>query len=126
MTEAAESTASFCFKHQDRFGGPQEAATAIIAAALFVGYLKGRFVLSKTVKRVVDGIARLSLPIHFYQVYSKKYLLLIGSMIALGVLLKFLPIFVEVRGFVDVAVGTALIQGSLHYFKSAKALKVYL
>ena len=120
MSDAAESTASLCFKYQEQFGGPQQAASAFVALGLFIGYVKGRFVLSKTVNRVVQQIADLQLPIRFYQVYSRKYFILIGSMITLGISLKFMPISVDVRGCIDVAVGSALIQGALLYFRSAK------
>jgi hypothetical protein len=47
------------------------------------------------------------------------YFLLIGSMILLGISLKWLPIAPEVRGVVDVAVGSSLINGSLQYLRMA-------
>lgn len=120
MAEASTRADSLSFQYQELFGGPQQVANAFIAIALFIGYIKGRFILSKTVNRVVEGIAKLSLPIHFTQVYSRKYFILIGSMIGLGLILKVAPIPVDIRGFVDVTVGTALIQGSILYFRAAR------
>ena len=120
MALAAESSDSLCFRYQEIFGSAQQASTVVIALGLLIGWLKGRFVLSKTVKRVVDGIAILKTPIRTHQVYSRKYWILIASMIALGMSLRILPIPVDIRGFVDIAVGSALIQGSLLYFRAAK------
>ncbi len=101
-------------------GGDEKGATAIIALSLLVGFIKGRFVLSKTVHRVCNRIASLSLPISFSQVYSPVYFLLIGSMILLGVGMRFAPIPIDLRGAIDIAVGSALINGSLLYFRAAQ------
>lgn len=93
-----------------------------VFCALIIGFLKGRFVLGKTVKKVVGRIHSLELPIRFSQVYSRSYLILIASMMTLGMVFKFLPIPVEVRGFIDVAVGSALVNGAMLYFRAARAV----
>lgn len=99
-----------------------ETASWWIAAGLFVGFIKGRFVLAKTVSRVSDRIASLPLPIRFRDVFSKSYWILIGSMMLLGFALRLVPL--EWRGFVDVTVGSALINGALLYFKSARSFVI--
>src|SRR3990167_3744340 len=64
---------SFC----KRFSSPERAATLLIAAGLLLGFFKGRFVLSKTVRRVVLRIISLPEPIRLKYVYSPAYYFLI-------------------------------------------------
>ena len=89
--------------------------------ALLVGFAKGRFVFAKTVWRVVSRIQALSLPIRFSQVYTKSYWILIGAMMMLGLTFRFLPIPLDARGFVDVAIGSALINGAMLYFRASRS-----
>lgn len=72
-----------------------------IVLALLVGFIKGYFVLSKTVDKMKDRVP------------GVKSILLIGVMIGLSWAMKFLP--PQVRGFVDVAVGHALLHGASRY-----------
>ena len=94
----------------------------ILALALAVGYMKGRWVLSRSVSRQIDRLQGLVTPPTLRHVYSKGYYFLMASMIGLGVCMRFLPIALDVRGAIDVAIGTALIQGARHYFRRAQAL----
>lgn len=100
-------------------GGREQGALALIAIGLVLGFIKGRFVLVKTVKRVSERILGLQAPIQLTQVYSKGYLLLIGGMVLLGISMKWLGLPAEVRGLIDVAVGSALMNGSSAYFRVA-------
>lgn len=125
ISDATISPDSLCFRMQRLFGTPQQSGTALIAAALLIGFVKGRFILSKTVKRVALRIASLPLPIRFSSVYAPSYFFLIGGMIALGIILRFLPIPIDLRGFIDTAIGSALINGAMLYFRAARgALRV--
>ncbi len=101
-------------------GGAEQASLLIVSLGLVIGFLKGRMVLAKTVRRVVDRILALPLPIQFTQVYARGYLFLIGGMVMLGVVMKWMP--ADVRGLIDVAVGCALLNGSMLYFRQAMAL----
>jgi hypothetical protein len=103
-------------------GGREQAALGFVAVGLLIGFIKGRFVLIKTVRRVVERIVALEAPIPFSSVYSKGYLLLIGGMILLGVSMKYLGLPDEVRGLIDVAIGSALMNGASAYFRSAFAV----
>jgi len=85
--------------------------------AFLIGYMKGRFVFSKTVTRITRRILSLPLPISFSKVYPPAYWMLIGAMGFLGMIFRYLS--PEIRGFADVAVGSALFYGSLLYFQSA-------
>jgi hypothetical protein len=91
-----------------------------IAAGLFIGFLKGRFVLARTVQRISKRILSLPAPIHFVDAYPKSYWLLISSMMALGVAMRLVPD--QWHGFIDVAVGSALLNGAMVYFRTNREL----
>ncbi len=103
------------------YADADQTALLLISLGLAIGFVKGRFVLSKTVKRVVDRINSLPLPIQVSQVYSKGYYFLIGGMILLGMSMRWLPIPIAIRGTVDVAIGFALMNGAIQYFRAARA-----
>lgn len=104
-------------------GGREKAALALIIIGLILGFIKGRYVFTNTIRRIVERILQLPLPIKISQIYNKKYLFLIGGMILLGMSLRMLKVPQEIRGIIDVAVGSALINGAFAYFQIA--LKVY-
>ncbi|MBI3508280.1 MAG: hypothetical protein HY069_01405 [Chlamydiia bacterium] len=121
MGEAIESTNSLSFRYQETFGTVHQTATVFTSIALLIGWAKGRFVLFKTVRRVAQRILALQPPIALTQAFSKSYWFLIGGMMALGMGMKAISMPEDVRGCIDLAVGTALLQGSLYYFRMAKA-----
>lgn len=122
ITEAAFQSGTLCAEWSAVFGTPQQTATVFIAIGLVAGFFKGRFVLAKTVRRVTARIASLPLPIRLRDAYSRSYWILIGSMLGLGMSMRFLPIPIDLRGTIDVAVGSALINGAMLYFRSARAI----
>lgn len=100
-------------------GGFEQGMLAIVVAALMIGFLKGRFVLGKSAMKVMDRIRSMSNPASLSGIYSPKYYLLIGGMVLLGMSIKVLGLPNDVRGFVDVTIGSALINGAMIYFRSA-------
>lgn len=104
-------------------GGFEQGALLLIAISLLIGFMKGKFVLSKSVERVVTRILSMPSPIPFTKIYAPQYYILILSMVALGISLRWLPIPLDIRGCVDVAIGSALMNGSLLYFRHALGLK---
>ncbi len=98
-------------------GGLDQAAMVWIVLALFIGFLKGRRVFAKSVQRSVSRILTLSDPVSLSKIYTPGYYLLLGSMILLGILMRFTT--QDIRGGVDVAIGSALINGAILYFKQA-------
>lgn len=117
ISEAVHSVDSY-FSRWSFLGSPKQVGTFWLGLGLLIGYLKGRFVLAKSALRVVSHILSLALPIRVHQVYRLSYWLLIGSMMLLGMALRFVPL--EVRGLIDVGVGSALVQGAMHYFQAAR------
>lgn len=102
-----------------RFSGSFERATLLLFSFSFlIGSLKGRFVLKKTAGRMIQRIAFQDSSLSWKSLYSKSYLILLGSMFLLGISFKYLPFPLGVRGGIDCAIGVALIYGSLFYFKS--------
>lgn len=99
--------------------GREQAALLLITVALIVGLLKGRLVLIKSVKRVVARIHSLPQPLKINQVYSWGYLAIIAGMMGLGMLIRVLKLPADIHGLVDVAIGSALINGSMIYFRFA-------
>jgi hypothetical protein len=93
---------------------PAPHAFLLMLGALLVGFLKGNFILKKTAIRQASRIASLK-EASLKNLYSPAYYLLLGSMIALGFCMRFLPTLA--RGTVDIAIGSALIVGSLHLFR---------
>ena len=81
---------------------------AIIGFA--IGWAKGRWVLSKTARRMIGRIPHLPQPIRLRDAVPLSYLALIGVMVGLSMALRWLP--GDLRGVVDLAVGTALLFAS--------------
>ncbi len=104
-------------------GDLQQAALALITLALFIGFLKGRFVLSKSAKRVVERLLTFPEPVPIAKIYSLKYVLIILFMVMLGVSSRWTNPPPDIRGFIDVAIGSALMNGALFYFKFAFQLQ---
>ncbi len=101
------------------FGQYESAAVALIAIALMIGFYKGRYVLSRSAQRVVRRLRSHPEPVALYKLYSWPYLALIMLMISLGMLMRFFGVSEEIRGTIDVAIGAALIQGAMFYFRAA-------
>lgn len=104
-------------------GGVEQVALWLTVVSLFVGYMKGRTVFAKSVKRSVNRIRTLPDPTSLGNIYSPAYYILLGSMVALGMGIKFLGLSYDIRGAVDIAIGSALINGAVLYFREAAALK---
>lgn len=101
-------------------GSKENGVLLLIAGSLYLGYIKGRYVLGKSAHRGVARIRAFPNPTLLSNIYSAKYYILLGAMVALGMSIKFLGIPNDVRGFVDVAIGSALINGAIIYFRSAR------
>lgn len=104
-------------------GGAQQATVLLIAIALYIGFLKGKHVLGKSAKKGIDRLKGLPNPVSISKIYNKKYYLLLGGMVGLGLSIKYLGIPLDLRGFIDIAIGAALIQGAMIYFRLASTIR---
>jgi hypothetical protein len=103
----------------------ENAAILLLSIGLFLGMMKGRFVLTKTAKKTVSKILQIPEPIKLKEIFPVTYLLLIAGMMSLGMLMNICALSFDIRSMVDVAVGSALIQGGVYYLRSAFQLKLY-
>lgn len=104
-------------------GGRDQVALLLIALGLALGYSKGKYVLGKSARQGIARIISLPNPSSVWRIYTAKYYLLLGSMVLLGIMIKVFQLSPDIRGFVDVTIGAALINGALVYFRSAYDLK---
>lgn len=97
----------------------QQASLLLICGALLIGFVKGRTVLAKTVKRISARIQAGETHLTLNQVYDKKYYIILALMVGIGIGFRYFPIPLDLRGVVDVAIGSALINGAMLYFRHA-------
>lgn len=103
--------------------GLNGALMLLVGLAFLIGYLKGRFVLGKSAQKGVERIKSFPNPTSLGNIYSLKYYLLLGGMVALGISIKYLGIPNDIRGVVDVAIGIALLTGASIYIRHGIILK---
>jgi hypothetical protein len=104
-------------------GSRDQAMVLLIALGLFAGFIKGRWVLTKSIKRVVNRILSLPEPVKITEIYSRGYYLLLASMMGIGLMMNLFGIPHDLRGMIDVAIGSALMNGAMGYFRMAYAVK---
>lgn len=103
---------------------PQMSAMYLIFTGVLVGFLKAKFVLSKTAQKNVSRLLKKPSPLYLKDLFTVSYMILIGFMAMLGMFFRFIPIYKDVKAFIDIAVGFALIYGFILYLKHASALKM--
>jgi hypothetical protein len=120
ITSAAEQTtvATPLIKAFLSFAGTRhQGALLIVCLGLFIGFIKGRTILARTVSRIAERIHLQPGGLSLKQVYDQRYWIVIALMMTLGMILRFLPIPVDIHGGIDVAIGSALINGAMLYFR---------
>lgn len=98
-------------------GGFDNAAIVLVVFALIIGFLKGRLVLQKAALKTQNRISKLSNPTLLTNIYTPANFIIIGCMMGLGMLMKYLALPFDIRGMIDTAVGCALMQGAVTYFQ---------
>lgn len=101
------------------FSQPEYPVQLLVLIGLFIGFLKGRTVLAKAVNREIARISVLPSPAALTDLYSRKAFILLALMICLGMSMKWFQLSPDIRGVIDVAVGAALINGAMLYFRNA-------
>lgn len=96
-------------------GGTEQAALFLIVVALFLGFVKGRGVLAASAKKSIHRICSLEEKISFRHLFTGRYLLLMALMIGMGRSMTYFNVSLDIRGFIDVVVGSALIHGALSF-----------
>lgn len=98
----------------------------LVFIGLLLGLIKAKLVLSKTIKKTFKRLVLKTSPIKLTDVFTLKYLVLIGFMASLGMSMKYLPIPIDIKAIIDVAVGAALITGAFTYFRYGVMVKAQL
>lgn len=112
-----EGYSSFFTKLASMTSSAENAAIALVAIGFFVGFAKGRIVMQKAARKTEARLTKLDNPTSLTNLYTKANLILIAVMMMLGMLLKYFSLAYDIRGLIDTAVGCALIQGALCYFR---------
>lgn len=120
FSHAIENKGSLLLFVETRSSSLQSAISFLMALSLFLGFLKGRLIFSKTVDRQVRRILSFPEPISLSSLYPAPYWALIGVMMALGMLMRIFSVPSDIRAVVDTAVGSALMQGAIFYFRSIR------
>lgn len=119
----AVGTSTPLFNILSTYISPSEAAIFITVLGLYIGFLKGKYVLTKTANRTLNQIRMLPNPAPLHKMYDRKYYILLGIMITLGMSIKYMGIPNDVRGAIDVIIGSALINGAVHYFRMSAEIR---
>lgn len=104
-------------------GTVESAVLVLVACGLLIGYMKGKYVLGKSAQKGVERIRSFPNPTSLKNIYSLKYYILLALMIGLGMSVKYLGFAKDVRGLVDVAIGSALVNGAMCYFRLLQTSK---
>lgn len=116
-----EGYSSFFTKLSSLTSSGENAAIALVAIGFFVGFAKGRLVMQKAALKTEARLNKLDNPTSLTNLYTRANIILIAVMMLLGMLLKHLSLAYDIRGIIDTAVGCALIQGALCYFRLPNA-----
>ncbi len=100
-------------------GSCEQAAMVLVVSGLLLGFIKGRTVLAKAARKSIERVKGFEVSFPMKKFFSARYVILLGIMMGLGFLLRVLKLPVDVHGLIDVAIGSALIQGAMVYFRSA-------
>ena len=94
------------------------AVVILFFLAIAIGQLKAKYILSKSVHRMLNRLEKLPEPCSLFEAWGKPYIYLIVAMMGLGMAMRFFSVAPDLRGFIDVAVGLALLQASFSYFRA--------
>ena len=114
---SASVYSSFFLVFSSWFGSYENASIAVIILGIVIGTFKGRLIMQKAAIATQARVSKLENPTSLKNIYTIKNLVIIGFMMTLGKIMNFLEVRPDIRGLVDIAVGTALLQGAVQYFR---------
>lgn len=118
LLHPVDDKSAFLIPYMGSFAAQKEQASLVLVSlGLLIGFFKGRFMLAKAAAKVIARILSLPNPLPFASLYTRSYVILISSMMILGMSLRFVQIPYDIKGVIDVAIGSALINGSAYYFR---------
>ena len=99
-------------------GTAENGVLMLIVLALAIGWMKGKTALKRSALRVINRIQSLPNPLELHRIYPWPFYLVVGCMMGLSVSMTTFGVPSDIRGTVLTTVGTALIHGSIFYFKA--------
>lgn len=81
------------------------------ATGVLIGCFKGHFALAKSAHKLNAYYKTLPNPTPIYRLYPLPYYALLAIMMSFGMLLNFLQTASDIRGFIDIVIGVALLIG---------------
>jgi len=96
----------------------------LILTGLFLGHLKAKKVFAKIVERTLKNLEAHKDPAPFSTTFNKRFFLLIGLMMLLGIALSALGCPTDIRALINVAVGSALIRASFMLYRRPIEIRV--
>jgi len=97
-----------------------------IALSLFVGLMKGRWILRKSADRIIASIVSKEEPLAWRSLFPRSFLMVMMLMMSLGIAVGHLPIPLILRASIDLTVGTALMIGFMHLVKKGVMMAIAL
>jgi len=104
-------------------GDATAAMLCIVVLAVVAGIFKGRKVIVPGVSRNFARLQTMTADAPLTQLYDRKGWIILGVMMSLGMMINNLPVPIDIRGFIDVTVGIALIQGGVASLRQYRSLK---
>ena len=98
-------------------GGGEATGIDLIVLSLLMGHLKGLMVFRKSVLRMERRLDPYQGFISITKAVPIAYFFLIIFMMGLGISLRLFSVPLDIRGVVDVAVGSGLVRGGMFYFR---------
>ncbi len=99
-------------------GHSEQAVLGLAVVGLGLGTMKGRTVLARAARKMIERIKQLPNPFHLSKIYPARYYILLAGMISLGMIRRFSGVADDIGGVVDLTIGCALVQGAVVYYKS--------
>ena len=104
-------------------GSPYYALMQMLFASLAIGYVKGFLALKRSTERLIRVVQPYGEKIPLAAAFPWWYVAVMVVMMGLGMAMKFAPLYSDVRGMIDVAVGFALLSGSTFFLRAIASLK---
>jgi len=95
----------------------------LITTGLLFGWIKARFGLIRSIKRTMHRLHLIEGTIKLSKLYRLHDYLLVVGMIALGRLMHWINLPSDLHGFIDITIGSALVNGAMIYFRFALQVK---
>lgn len=97
----------------------QNGIILLLTLSLLTGSIIGRAFLSNKALKQIKRIKSLPEPTKLLNIYPIGYCIIIACITLVGVTIKYFPLTYDTGGAIDIVVGSALMNGSMSYFRYA-------